>query len=240
MQAPARGRREIGQSGRTRRMARNRDPFTQALTALRDRIESGVLAGGAPVIVQDEAQRLNLSATPVREALARLSGEGLVERAPAGGYVTMRLDAQGVADRHALHGEYLAFAVRLNVRALGRLSPPPVSGGTSDPATAVRALFSAIVCSAGNRTLWESYERLTRQLDLFRALEPLLFGDLDAESAALHTAYAENLSGAFPEVCAAYHGRRIAAAGPLAALAWKRSEGVPEAVPGQDRSPAGP
>lgn len=45
-------------------MARNRDPFTQALSSLRERIHSGALPAGAPVIVQDEAGRLRLSTTP--------------------------------------------------------------------------------------------------------------------------------------------------------------------------------
>lgn len=57
-------------------MARNRDPFTQALSSLRDRIQSGDLAGGTPVIVQDEARRLSLSTTPIREALRASAARG--------------------------------------------------------------------------------------------------------------------------------------------------------------------
>lgn len=60
-------------------MARNRDLFSQALSSLRERIHSGVLTGGSAVIVQDEDERLRLSTTPVREALARPGGEGRVE-----------------------------------------------------------------------------------------------------------------------------------------------------------------
>ena len=203
-------------------MARNRDPFTQALSSLRERIQSGLLAGGSPVIVQDEARRLNLSTTPIREALARLSGEGLVQRAPSGGYVTVRLDASAVRDRYAMQGQYLHFAISLNRRALGGASPPAPNPDPNAPSLAITQLFSTIVCNAGNRMLWEGYDKVSRQLEPLRRLEPLLFDDLHTESEALYHAYARDLSCAFPDVSDRFHERRVAAAGVLAALIEKR------------------
>jgi len=207
-------------------MARNRDPFTQALSSLRERIQSGLLPGGAPVIVQDEARRLRLSTTPIREALARLSGEGLVERASSGGYVTLRLDAPAVRDRYAMQGQYLHFAIRLNRRALGGSSPPAPDPDHDAPSLAVTRLFSSIVCSAGNQLLWEGYEKVSRQLEALRRLEPLLFEDLSAESEELYAAYARDLISAFPDVSDRFHERRVAAAGVLAALILKRDRTV--------------
>jgi len=215
-------------------VARNRDPFTQALASLRGRIENGEIAGGAPVIVQDEAERLRLSTTPVREALARLSGEGLVERAASGGYVAMRLDAGSIGDRFALQGEHLAFAIRLNARALGGRLPAPVLPSRDAPGTTVRHLFSVVVCSAGNTVLWEIWDRIERQLEVVRRLEPPLFRDLSEEAERLHSAWRDDLPGAFAEACAEYHARRIAAAGPLSALAAIRRE-----WPETDQDPPG-
>lgn len=200
-------------------MARNRDPFTQALASLRERIQSGVLAGGRPVIVQDEAERLRLSTTPIREALARLSGEGLVERASSGGYVTLRLDAAAVRDRYAMQAYYVRIALELNLEALGSTGPPqPLRVGEETPATAVRRLFSGLVCSAGNALLWDGFQKVGGQLDLFRRLEPRLFPDLGGEAAALFAAYADIAGEAFEEAICRYHRRRMAAAGALAAL----------------------
>ena len=201
-------------------MARNRDPFTQALASLRERIHSGALAGGPPVIVQDEAQRLRLSTTPIREALARLSGEGLVERAASGGYVTVRLDAAAARDRWAMHGQYIRIAVELNVSALGAARPPAPAYEAGDPIAAVSRLFSTLVCSAGNRVLWDGFQKVSGQLDLLRRYEATLFEDLNDEARGLYTAYAEEIGPGFDAIVGRYHERRIGAAGALAALVF--------------------
>ena len=83
-------------------MARNRDPFASALRTLRERAIAGAFSPGKPIIILDEAQSLGLSTTPIREALAWLGGEGLIERAPAGGYAGLRLDPAGRAGRSRL------------------------------------------------------------------------------------------------------------------------------------------
>ncbi|WP_201463316.1 GntR family transcriptional regulator [Brevundimonas aurantiaca] len=201
-------------------MARNRDPFTQALSSLRERIHSGTLAGGSPVIVQDEAQRLRLSTTPIREALARLSGEGLVERASSGGYVTLRLDATAARDRWAMHGHYVRIAVEVNLRALGAVRPPAPAYEHGRPIAAVNRLFATIVCSAGNQVLWDGFQKVSGQLDLVRRHEATLFDDLCDEARGLYTAYNEEVAPAFAASVGRYHDRRIGAAGALAALVF--------------------
>lgn len=198
-------------------MARNRDPFTQALSSLRERIQSGVLPGESRVIVQDEAKRLRMSTTPVREALARLCGEGLVQRAALGGYITSRLDAATIRDLYQMQGECLRFAIRLNRGALDGVSPPsPVIEGLAGPA--VSRFFTSLVCSAGNAVLCDVHEKLSVRLERLRRLEPLVFTDLAAEASALHAAYVRDLERAFTEAADRYHARRMAAAGVLARL----------------------
>lgn len=215
-------------------MARNRDPFTQALTSLRERIHSGTLAGGAPVIVQDEAARLRLSTTPVREALARLSGEGLVERAASGGYVTLRLDAAAARDRYAMQAHYVRIAVDANVRALGALRPPAPPFAADAPLAAVDRLFAAIVCSAGNQVLWEAYRKVSGQLALVRRIEGVLFDDLGDEAATLYAAYADETAPGFAAALGRYHERRIAAAAALVALVLGGAQTSP-AAPDADK-----
>nr|WP_295237129.1 GntR family transcriptional regulator [uncultured Brevundimonas sp.] len=201
-------------------MARNRDPFTQAMASLRERLQSGALAGGSPVIVQDEAERLRLSTTPVREALARLSGEGLVERAASGGYVAVRLDAAAARDRWTMHGHYVRIAIEMNRGALGveRLPGQAYDGG--DPVAAVSRLFTTLICSAGNPVLWDGFQKVSGQLDLLRRYEPILFKDLGDEAARLFAADHEQSDGGFEAVVRRYHERRIGAAGALAALVF--------------------
>lgn len=201
-------------------MARNRDPFTQALTSLRDRIQSGAHPGGAPVIVQDEAQRLRLSTTPIREALARLSGEGLVERAASGGYVALRLDGAAARERYALRGEYIRIAFEVNRAALGSVRPPAPGFEAASPGPAVRKLFSTIVCSTGNRVLWTAFNRVAGQLELLSRIEPCLFDDAEPEAIALFAAYADDAATAFTEAVGRFHARRVSAAAALAAQAY--------------------
>jgi len=200
-------------------MARNRDPFTQALSSLRERIQSGQLAGGAPVIVQDEARRLNLSTTPVREALARLSGEGLVERAAAGGYVTLRLDATAVRDRYAVQDQFLHFALELTADALGSVRPPAPAFDPGSPGPAVGRLFARIVRSTGNHVLWTGFDRTASQLEVLMRFEAELFEDLVLEASSLYATYADAHGSGFAEAVKRFHVRRMAASGALSALA---------------------
>lgn len=58
------------------------------------------------------AERLASSVTPVREALHRLSGEGLVESRARGGFILPFLDAAGLQDLYAWSGQVLALAIR--------------------------------------------------------------------------------------------------------------------------------
>ena len=50
----------------------------RARAHLIDELHAGLRAPGAPIVVKETAKLLKLSPTPVREALARLAGEGLV------------------------------------------------------------------------------------------------------------------------------------------------------------------
>ena len=64
---------------------RQRDPFGSTLISLRAALEYG-LAPGQHLSVADIAASLKLSTSPVREALSRLCGEGLVEDRRGLGY----------------------------------------------------------------------------------------------------------------------------------------------------------
>src|SRR5580693_5108785 len=55
----------------------------QAYRAIREGIATGLLRAGERVTERGLAARLNVSATPVREALRRLEQEGLIERVSA-------------------------------------------------------------------------------------------------------------------------------------------------------------
>ncbi|MDT0442147.1 GntR family transcriptional regulator [Streptomyces johnsoniae] len=58
----------------------------QVLAALRDALASGELAPGETYSAPALAERYGVSATPVREAMQRLAGEGIVETLPNRGF----------------------------------------------------------------------------------------------------------------------------------------------------------
>ena len=65
---------------------------------LRDQILTGQLAPGSPLLVIELAEKLGVSRTPVKDALNRLSAEGLVEDIPRKGYFAAKIDVADIID----------------------------------------------------------------------------------------------------------------------------------------------
>jgi DNA-binding GntR family transcriptional regulator len=87
----------------------------RALTAIREAIVLGDLAPGTAIKDVELAEELGLSRTPVREALARLTDEGLVESKPHSYTRVTPLDTAAVREAHAVVQAMHALAVRLAV-----------------------------------------------------------------------------------------------------------------------------
>lgn len=84
-----------------------------ALLELRDLILSGALAPGQRLQELAVVDRLGVSRTPVRAALARLQEEGLVEAVPSGGYAVRAFSEQDVDEAIELRGVLEGLAARL-------------------------------------------------------------------------------------------------------------------------------
>lgn len=80
---------------------------------LRQRILNGELPGGTRLYEVALAEEMNISRTPVREALSRLAEEGLLERTRAGGFVVRSFKKADVLDIIALRGLLEGAAARL-------------------------------------------------------------------------------------------------------------------------------
>src|SRR4051794_25878274 len=91
----------------------------RAYVVIRDAIVDGTLAPGERLRDQELTQWLGLSRTPVREALARLEADGLVETAPQRFTRVALLDRREAAD---------AFPVVAALHALaGEVGAPPLT-----------------------------------------------------------------------------------------------------------------
>lgn len=87
---------------------------------LRTLIMSGAFRPGQFIRMDETAVELEVSVTPVREALLTLRGEGMVTLAPHRGYVVAELTRQDVRDIFWLQG---VLAVELADRIAGIITP---------------------------------------------------------------------------------------------------------------------
>jgi DNA-binding GntR family transcriptional regulator len=159
----------------------------RAYRMLRDAIVNGELAPGAVIRDAELAKQVGLSRTPVREALARLADEGLVETRPHAWTRVAPLSLREVRDALVVVRAMHELAVRLAVpvmtekhhevmRAANRRFADAVEGGDVEGAVdADDALHDVPVAVLGNRALAATIER---QLPLVRRLERLRFGSL--------------------------------------------------------------
>lgn len=85
----------------------------QAYVALRDAIISGELAPREKITERGLADRLSVSATPVREALRRLEQDQLIERLGPRAVQVAELDPRTAAEIRLVEGTLRALAARL-------------------------------------------------------------------------------------------------------------------------------
>lgn len=85
----------------------------RAVIELREKIINGELPGGMRLFEVTLAETLQISRTPVREALSRLAEEGLLDRLPNGGFVVRRFGYADVVDSIELRGVLEGTAARL-------------------------------------------------------------------------------------------------------------------------------
>lgn len=150
-------------------MARDRDPFSLAYSTLRERLQSGALGPGQAIVVLDVARTLGLSPTPIREALAKLCGEGLIDRGPGPGYAVLRMDASAARDRYALQHAYLSFAI-------DALPPLPAVSDHECLVSPSDEIFRRLIASTGNQSLVRAYQRLAEQVGLLKRAEQRVLG----------------------------------------------------------------
>jgi len=83
---------------------------------LRDAIRQGEFKSGHRVMEIEVAQWLNVSRTPVRDAIRRLESEGMLEHEPRNGLVVARLDRQAVMELYVMRETLEGTAARMCAR----------------------------------------------------------------------------------------------------------------------------
>jgi len=159
-------------------LAQNRHQFAFAVAGLRERLRNGAYGQGQALTVNDLAAAFGVSATPVREALSRLAGEGLVEDRRGSGYFAWRVDVLGALGRSAAEPVGATNRRALAAPATGA----PLAAGESplDGVVFWETLTARVAQEAGHRFLLDAQRRLADRLAPFRRMEAMvLLEDVD-------------------------------------------------------------
>lgn len=194
-------------------------PFIRAVETLKSRLRSGRLVQGERLMVAELCRALALSSTPVREALARLAGEGLIEDRRGAGYFAWRMDAVDLAELYALQAAYLRMAAEAQGPAGADIDPLPASGlpRDDDPLEQAEALMLAVVRRGRSLALRRAHLRLADLLAPARRIEPAVLSNLAGEWIALSGALVAADADALVAWIDAYLDRRRLAAPALVA-----------------------
>jgi len=185
------------------------DDVAKAATPVRlrrlilDAIQAGELRPGARLKETELVAALAVSRTPLREALAALRAEGILERDDEGLRVR-RLDWHDVRGLYELRGTLEGLAASLAARNAGDAERTVIDDICAAEAKLIEAgaaphllarqnrqFHNAILQAAGNRFLTESLERLSRLMVLLGATAYTLAGRAEAirdEHAAINNA----------------------------------------------------
>ncbi|WP_177221873.1 GntR family transcriptional regulator [Brevundimonas viscosa] len=121
----------------------------------------GRFVPGEPIVVTELAAEVGFSPTPLREALACLAGEGLIERRRGRGYFYPELSPAELIDLFELQLAYVHAALTLWPRGI---APLRKAVGAIDPHGDAQALFGAIVAQSGNQALISAHGRVAERL----------------------------------------------------------------------------
>lgn len=157
----------------------------RAYQQIKEEILCNRLQPGDPLHVEHLVRTLNLSRTPLREAIQHLEKEGLVEIRPRMGSFVSHIELRVIVEMYQVRGVLEGFAARL---AAGRVDPAhlaaveeQLSGGQANGETDYAALANAglalhrlIVESCGNAVLTRFVVSLQDHFRRFRAVSPQL------------------------------------------------------------------
>lgn len=154
--------------------------FEQVYDHMVAQITSGTLGPGERVKDSEWSVRLGISRTPVREAMRKLSQEGLLTTLPAGGYEVRRLAADDLENLYrcraglefaATHEATAAATPQQlsDIRAVVEATDRAIAAGDLDKVFELNSRFHALIVQAsGNDFVKASLKSLNNLIVLYR------------------------------------------------------------------------
>lgn len=212
----------------TRSIARLETP-----DVLADRVYEGVrnaifsleLPPGAAVVERDLASRFGISKSPVRDALQRLVGQGLLEQSPRRALRVLMIDRQLADEIYELRETLESLAVRLatphlTVESVGqahdilnRSATASKHGETAETARLNREFHEIFSSLSGNRALARALSQLQDRVRLIVVLgwrsRPSMIEEHSQHLAVLRAAEARDADAAAQLMFSHVHASRI-------------------------------
>ena len=167
---------------------------------------AGHIAPGEKLDVNALADMVSASITPIRDALQRLAGEGLI-LSRSDGFAMPLITEPGLRQLYSWHGELS----ELSIRQTG-LAEPDVAGSQDDGAdivSATQAFFIKHAALSGNREHRVAMTSAGERLHAVRVHEALYLTGLEAELSALELVCSQSSPRAVRRGLRAYHKRRF-------------------------------
>lgn len=175
---------------------------------VQDLIMSGVFVGGDRLVEEDLATRLEVSRTPIREALHALAAQGLITRA-ARTWTVRKLDVRDVREIYEIRCALECAAARLaairrsraHVNAIDEAnlaSRAVLHGPATDFTPASERLHSLVVQAANNQRLAKEIDR-TRLIYFSRPIAAMYTPNEIEESIAEHETVAQAINDQDPD-----------------------------------------
>ncbi len=124
-------------------------------TSLRDAISDGTLPAGERITQEDLAKRLNVSRSPVLQALRLLKKDGLLEEAPGRGLIVAQLDPERIGHLYQIRGALDGLAAKLAAERHQKIPMTLIDRGRQ--ATATTNISDMIEADmAFHRTIYEA------------------------------------------------------------------------------------
>ncbi len=173
--------------------------------ALKGRILSGEFRPAARLDPSSLADTLAASVTPVRDALHRLTGEGLVVTRTSDGFHMPGVHEPGLRDLYGWSAQLIAIGLGARQSVA---TPPALPAATIPLVDRAAQLFIAIVRRSANAEHQRAIGSVNDRLHTARLVEPEILGDGEAELQALHAAWLAAELGHLRRLVRSYHQRR--------------------------------
>ncbi len=148
----------------------------QAYHQLRDRLRTGKLPPGTRLVNRTLAAELGISFTPVREAISRLSSEGLVEHVPGAGAFVKRISRRDLAQLYDLRATLEPYAAAEAARHISAVELEELQGACAAFEPLVNELRSELPVALRDthREAWLLAEERFHRLLIAAARNPWL------------------------------------------------------------------